>query len=137
LGSVPVTLILDTNAWLWLVDSPARIPGPVLSVLSDSAHAPLGLSTISPWEVSKKVSLGKLELPLPLGQWMKAATREDGICLLPLLPGIAVDSAHLPGEFHRDPADQIIVATARHHAATLVTSDQRILDYPHVQTLWS
>jgi PIN domain nuclease of toxin-antitoxin system len=48
-----------------------------------------------------------------------------------------MESAQLPGDFHRDPADQIIVATAREHNATLITGDQRILDYPHVRTLWS
>ena len=68
---------------------------------------------------------------------MKEATREDGIRVLPLTPEITMESAQLPGDFHRDPADQIIVATARHHGAALVTSDQRILDYPHVETLWA
>ena len=116
--------------------SASRIPGAVLSALADAANAPLGLATISTWEVAKKVSLGKLELPLPVREWMKEATREDGVCLLSLTPEIAIESSQLPGEFHRDPADQIIVATARQHGATLVTSDQRILDYEHVRTLW-
>jgi PIN domain nuclease of toxin-antitoxin system len=58
-----------------------------------------------------------------------------GIRLLDLTPHIAVDSTQLPGVFHRDPADQIIVATARVYDISLLTADQRILDYPHVRTL--
>jgi PIN domain nuclease of toxin-antitoxin system len=56
--------------------------------------------------------------------------------VLPLSTEVAVESCHLPGEFHRDPADQIITATARVHALTLLTADQRLQAYGHVRTLW-
>ena len=103
--------------------------------MDDPANDPLGLSSISPWEVAKKDSIGKLELGLPVDEWMEVATTR-GLELLPLTPEIALESANLPGGFTSDPADEIIVATARHHNFTLITSDQRIRRYRHVKTLW-
>ena len=79
-----MTYVLDTNAWLWLVDCPDRIPQRALAVASDPTNAPLGLSAISIWEVAKKISVGKLELSLPLRLWMPEATNAEGIQLLPL-----------------------------------------------------
>ena len=58
-----------------------------------------------------------------------------GISLLQLTPEIAIESTNLPGNFHRDPSDQIIVATARVHHCPLITSDNKITDYPHVMTV--
>jgi PIN domain nuclease of toxin-antitoxin system len=66
---------------------------------------------------------------------IEQALSYPGVLLLDLTPRIAVASTELPGSFHRDPADQIIVATARVHGLPLLTSDERILNYPHVQTL--
>jgi PIN domain nuclease of toxin-antitoxin system len=66
---------------------------------------------------------------------MEQAVAYPGIALLPLTPTIAIESTKLPGTFHRDPADQIIVATARIHDVPLLTMDRRIMDYPHVRTL--
>ena len=72
---------------------------------------------------------------LPLTEWFSAALGYPGVRLLELTPEIAVGSTQLPGEFHRDPADQIIVATARFYDCPLITSDKRILNYPHVKTV--
>jgi len=58
-----------------------------------------------------------------------------GVRVVELTPEIATESTRLPGEFHKDPADQIIVATARILKCKLVTSDERILKYPHVKTV--
>jgi len=132
-----VTYILDTNAWILLVDAPERIPQATLERVWDMTHAPLGLAAISPWEVAKKTALGKLQLSLPVSQWIQRATNPDGIQLLPLTPEVALESAYLPGDFHRDPADQLIVATARLHNLVLVTSDQRMQAYPYVNTVWN
>ena len=129
--------MLDTNAWIFLTDSPQQIPKKTLKLVRDLANAPLGLAAISPWEVAKKSALGKLQLALPVRQWLEQATQTEGIRLLPLTPDIAYDSAYLPSEFYRDPADQLIVATARVHNLVLITSDQRIQSYPHVKTFWA
>lgn len=92
----------------------------------------LGVSIISCWEVAKLVELGRLQLTLPVEEWLAAALHYPGIQLFDLTPRIAVESTQLPGTFHRDPADQIIVATARVHGLPLLTADGKILDYPHV-----
>lgn len=94
-----------------------------------------GISVISCWEVAKLVEYRRLVLPYPLVEWFDQALAYPGMRLLPLTPRIALASTQLPGDFHRDPADQIIVAMARTHDWPLLTSDGRILRYPHVRTL--
>jgi PIN domain nuclease of toxin-antitoxin system len=93
------------------------------------------VSSISLWEIAKLVELGRLELPVPLEKWFDQALAYPGIELIEITPKIAIESTRLPGEFHRDPADQIIVATARVMKCKLVTSDERILNYPHVKSV--
>lgn len=78
---------------------------------------------------------GRLELPCPLTEWFEQALNYPGMRLLELTPEIAIESTQLPGEFHRDPADQMIVATARVHGCGLVTSDSKLLAYSHVETI--
>lgn len=94
-----------------------------------------GVSVFSCWEVAKLVELGRIELPDPVEVWMRRALAYPGIQLLDLTPAIAIESTQLPGSFHRDPADQIIVATARVLDCPLATVDTRILDYLHVKLL--
>ena len=83
----------------------------------------------------KLVQIGRLVLPLPVGDWIDVALSYPGVRLLDLTPRIAVPSTQLPGEFHRDPADQIMVARAREYDVELVTVDERILNNPHVRTI--
>jgi PIN domain nuclease of toxin-antitoxin system len=72
-------------------------------------------------------------LPIPVGEWLTKALAYSGVRFPPLPPAVAVESTQLPGAFHRDPADQIIVATARLYHCPLVTLDTNIRAYPHVQ----
>jgi PIN domain nuclease of toxin-antitoxin system len=118
------------------MDRPDELPARVRRELLRTANVPFHLSVISVWEVSRKESLGKLRLSLPMRQWLDGATREPFVALQPLTVDIAHESNHLPGEFHRDPADQIIVATARLQQFTLITADERIRAYPYVRCLW-
>lgn len=74
-------------------------------------------------------------LPIPIAEWFEQAFNYTGITLLEMTPRICVESTQLPGSFHRDPADQLIVATARVHDCPLVSIDQNILAYPHVTTV--
>ena len=92
----------------------------------------IGISAISLWEIAKLVEVGRLELPCSLTEWFEQALSYPGILILELSPEIAIESTRLPGDFHRDPADQIIVATARKHNCQLITSDRKILNYGHV-----
>ena len=96
----------------------------------------LWLSLISLWEVAKKVEKGQLVLDRPLDQWLDDATALPGLHLWDLTRPILIQSCQLPQAFHGDPADQMIVATARIYGAILVTIDKRIPAYSHVRTLW-
>jgi len=123
------------HLWVWWVHDDERITKTQAVAIKDHEANVIGVSAISCWEVAKLVEYGRLELPCPLNEWLVQALRYPGIQLLELTPVIAVESTQLPGEFHRDPADQIIVATARVHGCPLVTSDDKILSYPYVKTI--
>ncbi len=84
---------------------------------------------------AKLVEYNRLELPCGLHEWFDAALRYPGIRLVELTAEIAIQSTQLPGTFHRDPADQIIVATAMVYDCQLITSDRKILEYIHVDTV--
>jgi hypothetical protein len=126
-------ILLDTHIWVWWVHRDEHLPERITSYLQRHEQATLGVSAISCWEVAKLVERGRLRLPMPTGDWLHAALSYPGIRLLDLSPDISAESCSLPGDFHADPADQIIVATARHHRVGLITLDERIRRYPHVQ----
>jgi PIN domain nuclease of toxin-antitoxin system len=89
----------------------------------------LMVSAISAWEVGLLNSKGRLELFLDCEAWVNLALSSPGLRLAALTPAIAVLSTRLPGDFHADPADRILVATARIEGARLLTKDERILEY--------
>ncbi len=129
--------LLDTHAWIWLFEGSSEFPPKTEQLLKDSGNAPLVISAISPWEVAKKSSIGKIRLSMPLREWVVSSTANPGIRICPLTPEISVESNSLPGKFHNDPADQIIVATARIFDLTLITCDKNILSYPYVRSFWN
>lgn len=106
-----------------------------MDLLEQNEETGLGVSIISCWEVAKLVENNRLTLPTPVEAWLEKALQYPGIRLLPLTPRIVVESTELPGDFHRDPADQLIVATARVHGISLATADRKILDYEGARTL--
>jgi PIN domain nuclease of toxin-antitoxin system len=127
-------IVLDTHIWVWWVHADPKLAASDERLIAENEETGLGISSISCWETAKLVEKGRLVLPCPIADWFKNALAYPGITLLPLTPQIAVESTTLPGSFHKDPADQIIVATARIHDCLLATADQKILDYPHVRT---
>ena len=126
-------IVLDTHIWVWWVHGDAALSPSVRTLLDSSEQTGIGVSAISCWEVAKLVERQRLSLPCPVFDWIRQALSYPGVRLLDLSPRVCVESAQLPGTFHRDPADQIIVATARVFDAPLVTVDARILAYPHVR----
>ncbi len=127
-------IVLDTHIWVWWVNADVRLsPEYQTRLQASEATQDLGVSVISCWEVAKLVEYGKLVLPLPVEDWLKQALAYPGIRLLELTPRIVVESTQLPAPFHRDPADQLIVATARGYNCPLMTEDSKILNYAHVQ----
>lgn len=128
-------IALDTHIWVWWVHGNERLTASQLAVIQDNESDVIGISAISLWEIAKLVENGRLELPISVEKWFTQALNYPGVQIIELTPAIAAESTRLPGEFHRDPADQIIVATARIMKCKLVTSDERILNYPHVKTV--
>jgi PIN domain nuclease of toxin-antitoxin system len=128
-------IILDTHSWIWWVSEPERLTEQQRSAIASSENDSLGISAISCWEIAKLVERGRIDLDRDVAAWLSAALSYPGVRLIDLTPEIAVESTRLPGSFHRDPADQIIVATARALKCELVTSDQKILVYKHVRTI--
>jgi len=131
-----VTYVLDTHVWVWWHVAPLRLSPASASALGASSGNDLVLPAISIWEVAKLVEKGRLAFNEPLDLWVHEALRMPCLRLAPLSPAVAIESTRLPGSFHADPADQLIVATARQLGAALITSDERILAYPHVETVW-
>ena len=126
-------IVLDTHIWVWWVHGDAALSAPARALLDAAELTGIGVSAISCWEVAKLVERQRLTLPCPVGDWIQQALSYPGVRLLELSPRVCVESTQLPGTFHRDPADQIIVATARVFEASLVTEDAKILAYPHVR----
>lgn len=123
--------LLDTHIWFWLVrGTEGRLAGNIATKLERAARTrPLGVSVISIWEIAMLVKKGRVELGLPVRDWVRLAFDHQGFKLVALDQKIAIESCDLPGDFHADPADRFLVATARLDNAVLVTRDERILHY--------
>lgn len=78
----------------------------------------------------------RIALAMDLDEWLATVASLEGVVLVPVTPQVAVQSVNLPGEFHKDSADRIIVALARERNAALVTEDDKIQRYPHVRWVW-
>ena len=128
-------IVLDTHVWVWWVQGDPRLTAPQREAIQEQEAEALGISAISCWEVAKLVERGRLQFSIPLETWFEKALNYPGVQLLAITPEIAIASTRLPGEFHRDPADQLIAATARTYDCALVTSDGRMISYPHVKTV--
>ncbi|KIG10157.1 type II toxin-antitoxin system VapC family toxin [Caballeronia concitans] len=130
-------IVLDTHALLWWVSGGALSKQARAAIESESsAGGEIVISTITAWEIALLVKRGKVGLSMDTGDWMDKVARIEGVRFMPVDRSIAIKSVDLPGEFHNDPADRLIVATARALAAPLVTRDRNIRAYEHVKTIW-
>ncbi len=128
-------ILLDTHVWVWWVAAAPELSHRHAQLLQEHEATGIGVSIISCWEVATLIARRRLVVDRPALVWIEAALRCPGVMLVDLTPRIAVESTHLPGEFHRDPADRMLVATANTLACPLVTQDEKILRYPHVQSI--
>ena len=129
-------LVLDTHAWVWWASKPAKLSRKQRSAIDRARRrggAALLLSVISGWEVALLVQGGRLRLPVTLEAWLEQAMAIPGLDVVPLSVPIIASAARLTAL--RDPADMLIVATAQHHGAPLVTSDGRIEESGTVQVI--
>lgn len=124
-------VLLDTHAWVWMSfgDSVAFGRSSAGAIKQAAGRTGLRVAAISVWEVGMLVAKGRIQLGLPLAEWVRRALDAPGLVLADLTPEIAIEANSLPGAFHGDPADRMIVATARITGATLYTRDRSILAY--------
>jgi len=130
------TLVLDTHAWVWWVSKPEKLSRKQRSAIERARERgtdALLLSIISGWEVALLVQCGRLRLPVQLDKWLDDAMSVPGLEVVPLSVPIMAGAARLTAL--RDPADMLIVATALHHGAALVTNDRRIEDSDVVRVI--
>jgi PIN domain nuclease of toxin-antitoxin system len=131
-----VKAILDTHILLWWFSAIPRLSSRQEEILQGASEdEPLWVSDITLWEIATLSSLGRIRLHLPLREWLEQATAPPLVQRLPITPAVAAEVAALPDSFHRDPADRIIVASARVLGATLLTQDGRIVDSGLIATL--
>jgi PIN domain nuclease of toxin-antitoxin system len=132
-----MTALLDTHAWVWWLTDDRRLSTRAKATITASlAEQDLWISLISVWEVAKKVEKRQLILDRPVDLWLDEAVTRSGLGVRELTRPVLADSCALPQPFHGDPADQILVATARHHGAVMITKDRQIRQYAHVQSVW-
>jgi PIN domain nuclease of toxin-antitoxin system len=123
-------LLLDTHIWLWETAANPQLSHSIRRLINEASQTgQLRLSAISIWEISLLASGRKIRLGMPVPAWIAEARERSHIILEPVSGEIALEAGNLPGGFRSDPADQIIVATARLTNATLLTRDSRILAY--------
>ncbi len=129
------TLLLDTCAWLDAFAAPEMLKPSVRKLLAGEEL--VLVSAISLMEVARKEAKGELLFDMPLAKWFQLALPTNRVRLLEISPEIAIDATRLPGWEHKDPGDQIVVATARMHGLKVLTSDSKILRYRRVASLSS
>jgi len=125
-----LSLILDTHAWVWFLQASPKLGRRAKSTVERAlGHDGLVISAMTPWEIALLAASGKLPFARDVGEWLREQVSIPGTKLQPLSIEIAVESTRLPGQLHGDPADRIIVATARCLELPLMTADARMLDY--------
>jgi PIN domain nuclease of toxin-antitoxin system len=133
------TYLLDTHAAIWATEGGA-LSKPAVAVLEDASEgaACVKVSPITAWEVGLLVAKGRLTMRAKPSTWFDGLCRLPGVALAALDGDILIDSSFLPGKVQGDPADRIIIATARAQGLTILTRDRQILEYAkqgHVMAL--
>jgi len=122
--------LMDTHIWLWYGMQNPKLGAAGRELIEQSVHeGGLAVSIMTLWEISLLEAKGRIHLGMPVAEWLEDALRLPNLMVLPLELPVILDAHRLPGTFHSDPADRLIVATARHHNLTLITDDRKILDY--------
>ena len=128
-------ILLDTCAIIWTVSCPEHLTETARSAIS-SKSTEMFVSPISCAEIACLSERRRIELDRHWKTWFNHFVELNGWTVVPIDLKIVQEAYSLPGQFHDDPADRIIVATARSNEFHVVTSDRKILDYPYVKTIW-
>ena len=130
-------ILLDTHAWAWFVSNPELLSKKAKKIVDKALQEKsILISSISAWEIALLVVKKRLKLTLDTADWIAASEALPFIKFIPVNNSVAIKSVNLPEPLHNDPADRIIISTAITEKAILVTKDEKILSYPHVQTIW-
>ena len=129
-----MSFLLDTHVWIWTQEQPDAL-GPASRALLEATAEELCVSAVSSLEIARLVAGGLVELKGSLDRWVRSAIDSLEARSIDVDHQIAIEAYKLPGRFHKDPADRLLVATARLRDLTLVTADERILAYRSVRTL--
>lgn len=122
-------IVLDTHVMIWLLQADDRLGEAARkTIVQEAAENAVLVPAICVWEIALAVNRDQLNLPHEVGDWIHKALTGKGIRIAPLEPEVAIDTARMPWD-HKDPADRMIVATARHWKAPLMTADHKILAY--------
>ncbi len=129
-------LLLDTHTLIWFVSGCEKLnPKGLQAIESAIKQRTVYLSAISFWEIAMLAKKQRIILNEPILSWLKKAIKILGLRILEISPEVAVESIDLPGESHGDPADRMIIATARLYELKLVTRDAKILEYARAKYL--
>jgi PIN domain nuclease of toxin-antitoxin system len=128
-----MNLLLDTHAFIWWDNDPAKLPPPVLALCSDPANT-VWLSVASLWEIQIKLQLGKLTLALPLANVVENQRETNALQILPITLEHVLALGHLPSH-HKDPFDRLLIAQANAETMTLISHDPMLSNYP-VKVMW-
>ncbi len=131
-------IVLDTHVLIWWVSGDSRLSASAQQAIEQemARQGDILVSAISAWEIAMLVEKGRLALTMDLDEWLDTVESIETVTLVPITPRVAVQSTRLPGDFHTDPADRLIVALTRETNATLLTADGKIQAYPHLKWLW-
>ena len=130
-------IALDTHVLVWFVSSPAKLSRNVQKRINEEIRRnDILVSSISVWEIYMLVKKERLKITMHPEIWLEKVESLPFLQFVPVDNRIASKSVNLPEPIHNDPADRIIIATALSVGAVLITSDRRILNYPHVESLW-
>ena len=127
-------LLLDTHTWIWAQENPEKFGRRATALVRDTAND-VFVSAMAALELARLVFLRRIQLAEPTSAWIADSIRSLAAHSLDVTAQIAAEAYELPGSFHKDPIDRVLVATARLHNLTLLTADDLILKYPYVKTL--
>jgi len=129
-----MTLLLDSHVWIWSQEAPEKFGRRARALLEDASNG-VAISAMAAMEIARLVFLRRVHLADSAAAWIADSIRSLAAHAVDVTPEIAAEAYELPGNFHKDPVDRVLVATARLHNLTLLTADDLILRYAHVKTV--